>query len=53
MRGKVYSGLYDALQRRITPAYAGKSTLLIESFNEGVDHPRVCGEKQKQRCICV
>ena len=30
---------------RITPAYAGKSVLLVHILDRPWDHPRVCGEK--------
>ena len=45
MRGKVCSFNGREFYRRITPAYAGKSTLTREFGKAGRDHPRVCGEK--------
>ncbi len=48
MRGKgtaVYS-VYDLY--RITPAYAGKSTVGTKSVTDVEDHPRLCGEKLVQ-----
>ena len=45
MRGKVlYYGSKD-LTTRITPAYAGKSTVRRSRRGGRRDHPRVCGEK--------
>ena len=45
MRGKdvAYAGKHK--HDRITPAYAGKSTLLYFTLLLGRDHPRLCGEK--------
>ena len=45
MRGKDYQNLSDALENRITPAYAGKSFAYAEAFAVAEDHPRLCGEK--------
>ena len=45
MRGKVFGGRSDHVGYRITPAYAGKSTLLHRKSFCAKDHPRVCGEK--------
>ena len=36
----------------ITPAYAGKSGISPGFLLSYRDHPRVCGEKRKQRCSC-
>ena len=45
MRGKAM-GLFDYLrQRRITPAYAGKSLTAKHQKAVDTDHPRLCGEK--------
>ena len=47
MRGKV-SGRDDLCAGvRITPAYAGKSTLTFPFFTVYWDHPRLCGEKRR------
>ena len=46
MRGKVtgFFGLFCL--NGITPAYAGKRFLHVDSLIVAVDHPRVCGEKE-------
>ena len=45
MRGKGSKSSVDAGKYRITPAYAGKSTV-IPKIEDGIeDHPRLCGEK--------
>ena len=45
MRGKATfpSGIKSST--RITPAYAGKSTRLVQATKPDGDHPRLCGEK--------
>ena len=45
MRGKVASVMQWTTQRRITPAYAGKSIDRKFKSDFQRDHPRVCGEK--------
>ncbi len=45
MRGKVSGILLCVATYRITPAYAGKSTLERAIAHNARDHPRVCGEK--------
>ena len=45
MRGKAIRGAALAASERITPAYAGKSSLGCEYCIVTQDHPRVCGEK--------
>ena len=45
MRGKASMRLCCFLQRRITPAYAGKSPARKHRPAVVGDHPRVCGEK--------
>ena len=45
MRGKVVSHMYRIVQRRITPAHAGKSPLCAAKNARREDHPRPCGEK--------
>ena len=45
MRGKVFF-LHDISRSvGITPAYAGKSSLLATRLSLLRDHPRLCGEK--------
>ena len=48
MRGKVQRQRMHARARRITPAYAGKSSRPLRPPECRKDHPRVCGEKQKK-----
>ena len=48
MRGKVSAGITTAAALGITPAYAGKSILLVFQSAVNRDHPRVCGEKTKK-----
>ena len=45
MRGKVVFSSFSLYGRRITPAYAGKSTLARVQALRCRDHPRICGEK--------
>ena len=45
MRGKVYSSIHEYENRRITPAYAGKSRQIPTHRSHCQDHPRLCGEK--------
>ena len=45
MRGKARPHPMGTLERRITPAYAGKSPCLPVVLPCCEDHPRVCGEK--------
>ena len=45
MRGKVTLRLRKFVPDGITPAYAGKSFLVIPLVSSAWDHPRVCGEK--------
>ena len=45
MRGKASSLMCISSALRITPAYAGKSSLYVSVINHTWDHPRVCGEK--------
>ena len=44
-RGKVYKQIEAGYKMRITPAWAGKSTLRSFAFCSAWDHPRVGGEK--------
>ena len=46
MRGKARLSSGCRARARITPAYAGKSPLLLRSRSLWGDHPRLCGEKQ-------
>ena len=48
-RGKVLHSLCGFSASRITPAWAGKSRRHAESRTKSKDHPRVGGEKLKQR----
>ena len=45
MRGKVVRAIPDILRKRITPAYAGKSSRHGGQSKRTGDHPRLCGEK--------
>ena len=45
MRGKAEMDISEWPTNRITPAYAGKSSLDLASVQCCRDHPRVCGEK--------
>ena len=45
MRGKVKKTVTETGERRITPAYAGKSNFEPGQPYQRKDHPRVCGEK--------
>ena len=45
MRGKGKNRKTTLPHDRITPAYAGKSTVQIHNVRQVRDHPRVCGEK--------
>ena len=49
MRGKVVKRNFPDFPARITPAYAGKSFMLPVFGTFKGDHPRVCGEKLKER----
>ena len=46
MRGKVMRHSQENGDHRITPAYAGKSSIFVDNFEWGGDHPRLCGEKK-------
>ena len=45
MRGKGCKTVQDNLNRRITPAYAGKRPPEPPKLTQQEDHPRLCGEK--------
>ena len=47
-RGKGYGKPRRCSEMGITPAYAGKSFLLSDSFTQYKDHPRIRGEKTKK-----
>ena len=47
MRGKEEIVKQAAKYGRITPAYAGKSVLSASGDGRRRDHPRLCGEKQR------
>ena len=49
MRGKVVRAIPDILRKRITPAYAGKSSWRKGRTRRKRDHPRLCGEKHNAR----
>ena len=49
MRGKVAHSTRSSAVYGITPAYAGKSSLLLCDNRLIKDHPRLCGEKQKPK----
>ena len=45
MRGKVFRIRQRFFVHRITPAYAGKSSVFGYEYTWHQDHPRLCGEK--------
>ena len=47
MRGKGVKQSNSRIRMGITPAYAGKSCIYRSTTSISWDHPRVCGEKQK------
>ena len=47
MRGRESDFPGSVKRERITPAYAGKSTLSTPFCQHGRDHPRVCGEESE------
>ena len=49
MRGKAKQPFPLRSHSRITPAYAGKSFCCLYQKLCNGDHPRLCGEKQRQR----
>ena len=46
MRGKVPKSGGVMAGNRITPAYAGKSSVVLRWIRAVEDHPRLCGEKR-------
>ena len=53
MRGKALFAYQDAGKRRITPAYAGKSLYQTSDDTQRQDHPRLCGEKEKNPALVI
>ena len=53
MRGKAETPQDSKQHRRITPAYAGKSSRYIDFERSTQDHPRLCGEKVRELCDTV
>ena len=53
MRGKGVQPRDKRVGVRITPAYAGKSSLCQSSLKNMWDHPRVCGEKHQLEVLPV
>ena len=49
MRGKGVKQSNSRIRMGITPAYAGKSCIYRSTTSISWDHPRVCGEKRKDR----
>ena len=49
MRGKAFADFLQTISRGITPAYAGKRPYPTSTTGEAWDHPRVCGEKYRER----
>ena len=47
VRGKAKNRCRSCPLTRITPAYAGKSSELMQKSGTSGDHPRVCGEKKR------
>ena len=50
MRGKAGFAWLHAAADGITPAYAGKSGVVIFRKFFFQDHPRLCGEKHTRHC---
>ena len=49
MRGKEETEINRSFKHGITPAYAGKSQIILSKLQGKRDHPRVCGEKSPRR----
>ena len=47
MRGKASRVAADTMIDGITPAYAGKSQIIVNLICGKQDHPRLCGEKHR------
>ena len=52
MRGKADTSKSVFCSNRITPAYAGKSSILLAGIQMVWDHPRLCGEKCRRLRLC-
>ena len=52
MRGKAMNAGKVTIVTRITPAYAGKSSIFVSVPCPIWDHPRVCGEKLSAIFFC-
>ena len=48
VRGKADAAAHWFLAQGITPACAGKSGFVPNSYSSERDHPRMCGEKTKK-----
>ena len=48
MRGKVWCAEFRRISEGITPAYAGKSSMIPSPRLKLWDHPRICGEKSRR-----
>ncbi len=53
VRGKVQRALGHSSPVGITPACAGKRTIINTFRNAAEDHPRMCGEKGRNSAICA
>ena len=53
MRGKGCLNSVEERCQRITPAYAGKRSILYDAIDTMRDHPRLCGEKTPPYKIAV
>ena len=53
MRGKEHTRVRKLSAVRITPAYAGKSLIVVSGAGEWEDHPRLCGEKTTAHMIWI
>ena len=51
MRGKPHNTQFIYIKLRITPADAGKTSIVARSFTAYQDHPRGCGENLHPR-VC-
>ena len=53
VRGKLFDFLAGCVNRRITPAGAGKTTPSVSRYLLGEDHPRRCGENSSRTAAAV
>ena len=51
MRGKLKDVIIEPVEIGITPAGAGKTSIVAFSFTEYQDHPRRCGENNDELSI--